>query len=123
MTIKDELLKGYAEKEPRNFLLVDVHQIGPGYDSEEPLTGMSANEHGLCVMVGMSTQLSEAAGEGGLRILIGRKMSREKIVEALRHVLEEVDFPEAATAEDDREIQELMRKYEQESKPKPGRDG
>lgn len=119
MKIKDELLKGYAEKEPRDFLMIDVHQIGPGYDVEDPLTGMSANEHGLCVMVGMSTQLSEAAGEGGLRILIGRKMSREKIEHALRHVLEEVDFPEPRTAEDEREIQGLMDKYERESTPKP----
>jgi hypothetical protein len=119
MTIKDELLKGYAKKEPRNYFLLDVHQIGPGYDTEDPLTGLYANEHGLCIMVGGITELSEAAGEGGLRILIGRKMSREKIEQALRHVLEEVDFPEASTAEEDQEIQGLMRKYEQRNPPKP----
>lgn len=122
MKIRDELLKRYAEKEPRDFFLVDVHQIGPDFDSEDPLTGMHPNEHGLCVMVGTTTQLSEAAGEGGLRILIGRKMSREKIEQALRHVLEEVDFPEPRTAEDDREIQGLMNRFERESMPKPEGD-
>ncbi len=42
-----------------------------------------------------------------LRVLIGQGTSREKIEQALRHVLEEVDFPELTTAGDEQEIQRL----------------
>jgi hypothetical protein len=92
-TLKEKLLAHYEKQEPRDFLLIDVHQIGPGFDAEDPSSGLSANEDGLCVMIGGSTQLQECAGEGGVRLLIGRKMTPEKFKQALQHILEEVDLP------------------------------
>jgi hypothetical protein len=93
MTIKQKMLKRYARQEPKEFLLIDVHQVAPGFDAENDSRGLHPNEDGLCVMIGGSTQLDECAGEGGVRLLIGRKMTPEKFKQALQHILEEVDLP------------------------------
>jgi hypothetical protein len=92
-TLKEKLLAHYAKQETREFLLVDVRQVAPGFDAENDSIGLHPNEDGLCVMIGGSTQLDECAGEGGVRLLIGRKMTPEKFRQALQHILEEVDLP------------------------------